>query len=155
MILLYSTTDPRSALRAVEALRAAGIDCSTNPSLGLDAQRDSSVQELSADEGTQSPEEMPGEATKHSIGTSTFAPASVIEPSSTAYASPFPRGQLGIAIYADRDSDFQRASAILLRLGAVRASTISAESGATLIRWVIALVIITGLVVVLYVWQNR
>jgi hypothetical protein len=155
MILLYTTTDPRFALHAVEAFRAAGIGCSTNPALGVDAQQVRAIEEPSADAGTEPPDETPGEATDQSTGTATFAPASVIESSTTAYASPFLRGQLGIAIFADRAADCQRASAILLRLGAVREPTISADSVATLNRWVIAFAVITALVVVLYVWQNR
>jgi hypothetical protein len=139
MILLYTTTDPRFALHAVAALRAAGIDCSTNPGVGIDAQQQSAATD----------------AIDQATGTARLAPASVIESSTTAYASPFLRGQLGIAIFADREADYQRASAILLRLGAVGESTISADSVAALNRWVIAFAVITALVVALYVWQDH
>jgi hypothetical protein len=135
-MLLYTTSDSRFALRALEALREANIECSSNPSLGLEPRLESATDELLADD------------------TSVPSKAAAAEPYVNTY-NPILHGFAGIAIFVERERDYQGASAILLKLGAVRQSTVSSDSVALLNHWVIGFAVIAALVVIVYVWQSR
>jgi hypothetical protein len=136
VVLLYTTSDSRFALRALEALREAHIECSSNPSLGLEPRLESATDELLADDA------------------SVPSKAAAAEPYVNIYSSVLLR-YAGIAIFVERERDYQRASAILLKLGAVRQSTVSSDSVALLNHWVIWFAVIAALVVIVYVWQKR
>lgn len=60
-----------------------------------------------------------------------------------------------ICIYADQASDFQRASELLLKLGAVPEPMLSAETVERLNRWTTWRAIIAAVVIVLFVWERR
>jgi hypothetical protein len=57
-------------------------------------------------------------------------------------------------IYVDNDEDYQRASEILLKLGAAREPMISAKEVEWINRWTTTIALITGVLVAMYIWEN-
>jgi hypothetical protein len=157
MILLYTTGDYRFAYRAIDALRNAEIPCYTIPPLRLDESEDhltSQPEVPTADSGVECSAGISEEdlaELRAAADASSLAPISQENDSSPILAAVPPT----IEIYADQDSDYQRASEILLKLGAVRGSTLSAKSVERLNLWTLWLLIVTVAVIVLFMWESR
>jgi hypothetical protein len=54
----------------------------------------------------------------------------------------------------DNDEDYQRASEILLKLGAAREPMISANEVEWINRWTTTLALIVGVLVAMYIWEH-
>jgi hypothetical protein len=154
MPLLYDAADYRFAVKAVAALRAARIPCYMGR------------------------EGLPGDPIDHSTGLPVSNdndaeqkdPAAPPEPDPADFDSP-PESDSGLGatgqrdvfypgrsghccIYIDDDEDYQRASEILLKLGAAREPVISAAQAEWINRWATTIALVAVALVALYVWEN-
>jgi hypothetical protein len=58
-------------------------------------------------------------------------------------------------IYVDRDEDYQRASTILIKLGAAKDLMLKGSTIEAINHWAIALAVLTVIIIVLFVLQSR
>lgn len=151
MKLLYDATDWRFAQPAVDELRAAGIPCYFAGEAPVDhLSGESAGESVSEDVSTtyEEPdpkdfEETPEEAKRREAREQSERPP-ILRRSVPAYP-----------IYVDRDEDYQRASDVLIKLGAAKDLMLKGSTIEAINRWSIAIAVLTGIIVVLFVLQNR
>ena len=146
MILLYTAFDVKFARTALAALREAHIRCSCNLAIAFDDAPDTPANAASAPSDEPEIPEPPPED---------FEPSPGDKPPDTTdrpYNSRIPP-EFAISVY--EESGYQRASAILLKLGAVPDNSLSAPIIAAINCWATRFAIIAATVVALYIWQSR
>ena len=141
MKLLYDATDWRLAQQAVDELRSAGISChfAGEPTV---EQRSEDTLTTSAEPDPQDFDETPAEAERRVAREQSGAP------SFRRYIPTYP-------IFVDRDEDFERASDILIKLGAAKEPMLKESTIQAINRWSIGLVVLIVIVIVLALLQGR
>ena len=151
MKLLYDATDWSFAQRAVAELRSAGIPCYLSGESSPDLTSGESDCETSPPDVSKTPEEpdpkdfeeTPEEAERRSARERSDG-----EPDLRRYIPTYP-------IYVYSDEDYQRASDILIKLGAAKEVMLNETTIEAINRWSIALAVITVIIIVLFVLENR
>jgi hypothetical protein len=149
--LLYDAPNSEFARRVVDELRAAGIPCyfageppvdhlSGEPAGGSVREDASTTYEQPDPKDFQ---ETPEEAERREVREQSDSP-----PLFGRYVQSYP-------VYVDRDEDYQRASTILIKLGAAKDLMLKGSTIEAINRWAIALAVLTVIIIVLFVLQSR
>jgi hypothetical protein len=154
MALLYDAADYGFATTAIAALRAAGIPCYTEQEGQLGEAIDHLTGlpvrdgELPVPEGQPGPEPDPKDFE--------LSPKEEKELQAAEQERSLLSGRVSrsYCIYVDNDEDYQRASELLLKLGAAREPMISAKEVEWINRWTTTIALITGVLVAMYIWEN-
>lgn len=149
MILLYTTEDASFALLALEALREAGIAALTNPVLGAERQL---IKLPDTEYERPAPDPWLSRRSDSEIAVAYRAEYKASIEQSGGFPS---RYFSEIGIFALNEKDFERASALLLMLGAVPANNISARTASRLNRLVTTLAMLALILIAWFILDNR
>ena len=154
MALLYDAADYGFATKAIATLRAAGIPCYTKQEGQLGEAIDH-LTGLPARGGDPQNTEVETTGPEPDAKDFELTPAEEKELKEAEERGPLPqRLPPHCCIYIDNDEDYQRASELLLKLGAAQEPMLSAGEVDWINRWTTTFALIGVVLVAMYIWEN-